>query len=150
MVQFKEGCDQLYGQYICNAAATKGTVMNYDKDNPTIMKVASGEFLGILTVAVVANTSANKNDRFIKGETGIYEETALAGERATLRGGEGVIDTDQVATGSDDGPISDTTAQDTEVSVYLGKWRESQPGDIVKGRLLGPGAESGQYLIEIF
>ena len=150
MVNFKKGCELLYGELICNAAASKGAVMNYDKDAPTIMQLSDGEFLGILTVAVVANTSANKNDRYIKGELGIFEEQALAGERVTLRGGEGEIETDQVASGSETGAISGSTAQDTELSVASGKWREAQEGDSVKGRLMGAGAESGQYLIEIF
>ena len=149
MVTFKRGCALLYGEYI-SIAASKGAVMNEDDADATKMKLATGEFLGILTVLVAANTDANKNDRYIKGQTGIYEETALAGERATLRGGEGEIETDQCASGSETGFINDSTAQDTELSVHGGKWRVSQVGDIVKGRLIGPGAESGQYLIEIF
>lgn len=149
MVTFKRGCNLLYGEYI-SITATKGAVMNEDDSDATKMKLATGEFLGILTVEVVANTSANKNDRYIKGQTGIYEEQALAGERATLRGGEGEIETDQVATGSDTGAISDSTAQDTELAVHAGVWREAQGGDTVKGRLLGPGSVSGRYIIEIF
>ena len=149
MVTFKRGCALLYGEYI-SIEASKGAIMNEDDSDATKMKLATGEFLGILTVAVVENSTANKNDRYIKGQTGIFEEQALAGERATLRGGEGEIETDQVATGSDTGAISDSTAQDTELSVSAGKWREVQGGDTVKGRLLGPGSVSGRYLIEIF
>ena len=158
MVKFLKGCALLRGDLICNSAASKGTIMDYDEDDPTIMKLAEvtsgaglgGEFLGILTVAVVANNDANKNDRYIKGQTGIFEETALAGERATLRGGAGEIETDIVATGSDTGAIDATTPQDTELSVASGKWRVAQTDDKVKGRLMGAGTELLQYLIEIF
>ena len=149
MVKFKRGCNIRYGEYK-SIVASKGAVMNRDDTDATKMKLATGEFLGILTVEVVANTAANKNDRYIKGQVGIYEEKALAGERVTLRGGEGEIETDQVASGSDTGAISASTPQDTELSVYNGKWRVAQSGDIVKGRLIGAGEKSGQYLIEIF
>ena len=151
MFKIVSGFRQTIGWYLCAIEVDRGTVMDVVADSavsanvPGYLEKATGEFKGIILQDV---TTAGPS--FEELLAGVPTTVVKAGNVVSLAEGEGQIVTDIVAGYGETGAITDATAHDAELSVYAGKWRVAQTGDIVKGRYIGLwDGKSGYYHIEV-
>ena len=151
MFKIVSGFRQTVGWYLCDTAQSMGTVMDVIANSavsdliPGKLEPATGQFKGILLMDVTV-----AGPLFEDIVAGIPTTVVKAGCTVSIAEGEGQIVTDIVAGYGETGAITDSLAHDTELSVYLGKWRVAQQGEIVKGRYIGLwDGTSGQYHIEV-
>ena len=146
MFRVLHGLAESIGNYICPVVAARGIIMDEDAADYTKMAKATGEYKGILTQDVTSDGLS-----YLEQDMKIPSTEAKVDDRATLRAGHGEIVTDVVAGYGETGEINDSTAHDTELSVYAGKWRVAQGGDLTKGRFIGLyEGTSSEYHIEVF